>query len=168
MKPSKKPPPDTRGNVLGRISQLHQVARANARGGIRVQLEGINSKAKSKNLTQDRKAPKDYDKRLEAALKVLEPKLTSLERRLKRCPAALPASKTTKPKRPQTAKPKRPQTAKPKRPQTAKPKRPQTAASSVLHGESGQEPLSRESALTQAVTKPGGDILDFMQGTLDE
>jgi hypothetical protein len=145
MKPSKKPPPDNRANVLGRISHLRALAHANAAGGVLILIADEKGRAPK---AEHRTLPKDYDKRLEAALKDLEPEFKHLERRLKKCPP-MPETKANM------------------KPKASKPKEQHNTAASVLDGGSSQEPLSRESALTQAVAKPKRDILDFMQSNLD-
>jgi hypothetical protein len=151
MKPSKKPPPDNRANILGRISHLRSLAHASAAGGVLILIMDEKGRAPK---AERRSIPKDYDKRLAAALKELEPEFKKLERRLKKCPSMPEAS----------AKPKAPPA---KSPKPVNGRRRKNTAASVLDGGSSQEPLSRESALTQAVAKPKGDILDFMQSNLD-
>jgi hypothetical protein len=112
--------------------------------------------------------PKDYDKRLKAALKKLEPEFKKLERRLKKCPKpkALEARKpTVKAKPKQRAKSSRPDT-------TMKPvngTKPKGVLASVLDGDDNSGPLSREAALTEGVKQESdnADLLNFMQSTLD-
>lgn len=157
MKPSKKPPPDNRANILGRISHLRSLAHTTAAGGILIVIADEKGRAPK---AERRSIPKDYDKRLAAALKELEPEFKKLDRRLKKCPP-MPEVK-------QSAKPaKKAKSTKPKASKPVNGRRRKNTAASVLDGGSSQEPLSRESALTQAVAKPKGDILDFMQSNLD-
>jgi hypothetical protein len=149
MKPSKKPPPDNRANILGRISHLRSLAHTTAAGGILIVIADEKGRAPK---AERRSIPKDYDKRLAAALKELEPEFKKLDRRLKKCPPMPEASAKAAPA---------------KSPKPVNGRRRKNTAASVLDGGSSQEPLSRESALTQAVAKPKGDILDFMQSNLD-
>lgn len=155
---SKKPPPDSVGNIMGRMAQLRVVAHHMA---CEVPVSGDDpKKGKERNAL-----PKDYDKKLKAALKKLEPEFKKLERRLKKCPK--PKATATK------AKPKVKKQRASSRPDTSmKPvngtKRPTGVLASVLDGDDSAGPLSREGALTEGVKASNDDdLLDFMQSSLD-
>ena len=154
--PSKKPPPDCVGNILGRMARLRFTAHYMACEGI------VSDDPKKERNT----LPKDYDKRLKSALKKLEPEFKSLERRLKKCPK--PKLTSSKPK----TKPKKPRASSSPSKATTKPvsasKRPKGVLASVLDGDDSAGPLSREGALTEGVKVAStDDLLDFMQSKLD-
>jgi hypothetical protein len=110
--------------------------------------------------------PKDYDKRLKAALKKLEPEFKKLERRLKKCPKPKKALLTKKPKtKKKRAAPVAP--AAPTKPVNGS-KQKKGLAASILDGDDSTGPMSREGALTEGVAQDASaSILDFLQGSLD-
>jgi len=158
--PSKKPPPDSVGNVLGRMAQLRVTAHHMACD------VPVSDDAPAKKGKERFALPKDYDKRLKAALKKLEPEFKKLERRLKKCPKPTVTATKAKPK----PKPKK-QRATTRPDTTMKPvngaKRPTGVLASVLDGDDSAGPLSREGALTEGVKQDSNDLLNFMQSKLD-
>ena len=179
MSKTKRPPPDSLGNIRGRMAQLRTAAHDMAMGGVHI--HHVDEKGKTKaTASTKREVPKDFDKLLVAALKELEPQFKKLERRLKKCPKVATVTREDRDARKASARAAKP--AKPK----AKPAdtreraaakvngRKKNVASAVLDGGDSHAPLSREGALTEGVSqdhKPAaaanGDILDFMQSTLD-
>lgn len=165
---TKLPPPDSVGNIRGRIAQLRAQAHNDAWGSLPVD-------EADKGGTRTAR-PEDYDKRLEAAFKKFAPQFKKLERRLKKCPKEKVVTQADRDAAKKAAKPPTPKKPKkPKKPADTRERakvngRKTSAAAAVLDGGTSQEPLSREGALTEGVAqdqKPDSDILDFMQGTLD-
>ena len=81
-----KPPPDNEGNIRGRMAQLRRRAHSKACGGVRLIVDGKNKPDQKRGL------PEDYDKKLEMALKDLNPEMQKLEQRLKKCSKSKQAS----------------------------------------------------------------------------
>jgi len=154
--PLKKAPPDSIGNINGRMAQL----RSEAHNAACDSPASDDPKKGNERYT----LPKDYDKRLASALKKLEPEFKKLEKRLKGCPK--PSQTPAKPKPKRT----RAKASTPKA--TTKPveatKHPKGVLASVLDGDDSGAPMSREGALTEGVKQaPKDNLLDFMQSKLD-
>lgn len=167
----KRPPPDSAGNIRGRMAELRTIAHSIVMGGIVL----VHVDEKGKGPAFKRETPKDYDKRLADALKELAPEFKKLERRLKKCPKVAVVTREEQDAKRSKARatkiPKKP-VKKPDTRERAKTKMngSKNVAASVLDGGETHDPLSRENALTEGVAqdhKPEADILDFMQSTLD-
>jgi hypothetical protein len=154
--PFKKPPPDSIGNINGRMAQL----RSEAHNAAWDSPASDDPKKGNERYT----LPKDYDKRLAAALKKLEPEFKKLEQRLKKCPKPSQTPAKPKPKRAQAKSSAPKATTKP----VVATERPKGVLASVLDGDDSGAPMSREGALTEGVkAAPSNNLLDFMQSKLD-
>ena len=176
---TKRPPPDSVGNVRGRMAELHKQAHALAMGGVRI--EHVDEKGKRASPMEPREVPKDYAKLLAAVLKEFAPQFKKLERRLKKCPKEVTVTREARDARKAAERADAKQTKK-KVAKKADTRERATAkmngekkniAASVLDGGDSQEPLSREGALTEGVSQDhtpesDSDLLNFMQSTLDQ
>jgi hypothetical protein len=175
MTKTKRPPPDSVGNIRGRMAKLRETAHAMVMGGIHI----VHVDEKGKGVDPGkRETPTDYEKLLADTLKELAPEFKKLENRLKKCPKEATVSREDRDARKAADQPAKKPTKKPTKPADTRTRaeaqmngRKKNVASSVLDGGDDHTPLSREGALTEGVAqdhKPEvGDILDFMQSTLD-
>jgi hypothetical protein len=174
MTKTKRPPPDSVGNIRGRMTKLRETAHVMAMDGIHI--VHVDEKGKGKDPGK-RDAPTDYDKRMADALKELAPEFKKLEKRLKKCPKEATVSRENRDARKAAdrvakavKKPTKPADTR-ERAEAQMNGRKKNVASSVLDGGDDHTPLSREGALTEGVAQDhkseAADILDFMQSTLD-
>ena len=176
MTKTKRPPPDSVGNIRGRLTKLRETAHVMAMDGIHI--VHVDEKGKGKDPGK-RETPTDYDKRMADALKELAPEFKKLEKRLKKCPKEATVSREDRDARKAAdraakavKKPTKPaDTRERAKAKTLTDGHKRNVASSVLDGGDDHTPLSREGALTEGVAQDhkseAADILDFMQSTLD-